>query len=306
MVSKMTLGKIFVSYSWLDKQFVRRLVARLEKSGYLIWLDEKELAPGDRLSSKLAEAIEGSKVIIIVISENSITSNWLKFELELATRRMVEERVRLIPVIKGDVTVPDQLKGLVYADFRPGSRAGYKKLLSAIEDEIPQALENSSFWTQVQHLLAEVFDGKTTVFVLSKSGKKSIDYDVVQIRDLPGFEEELSIPYAIIPSDNFLDYVHGSGVLKREYKIDHENIAEPYFLMVYEGLYNQEHLNTDKGTIRISELDSPYLRLAQYEVWLDMSGLKTMEDRRRAVIKVKSFIREHAIANKSKFGSLLR
>jgi len=51
MVSKVTLGKIFVSYSWLDKQFVRRLVARLEKSGYLIWLDEKELAPGDRLSS---------------------------------------------------------------------------------------------------------------------------------------------------------------------------------------------------------------------------------------------------------------
>lgn len=119
-------------------------MTRLKKEGYLVWLDEKELVPGDRLSSKLAEAIEESKIIIIVVSENSIKSNWLRFELELATRRMIEERVRVIPILKGYVTSPSQLKGLVYADFRSGSRNGYKRLLSAIEDEIPQALNTTT------------------------------------------------------------------------------------------------------------------------------------------------------------------
>ena len=296
------MDKIFISYSWLDKRFIRRLVARLEKEGYHTWLDEKELTPGDRLSSKLAEAIERSKIVIIVISENSIKSNWLKFEMELATRRMVEEHVRLIPVLKGKVAVPEQLRGLVYADFRTNSRDGYKKLLNAIEDELPKALESSSFWTQIQYLLEEVFDHKTSMSIISD--KKSFHYRIVEIHNIPEFDEELTIPYVIIPSYEMFGSIYSGEIVKREFRFDHEEIDHPYFLSIYETRGDQDHFGSNRDRITVSELDSPFLDLSQYEVSIDMNGLTTLGDRRMALQEVKGYFIEHTIAHKKEFGSL--
>jgi hypothetical protein len=78
MNRKTSLGKIFISYSSKDKAFVRKLSNEIEKHGYATWLDEKEIVAGDYLPKKIGEAIKTSKVIIIVLSRNSIFSKWVK------------------------------------------------------------------------------------------------------------------------------------------------------------------------------------------------------------------------------------
>jgi hypothetical protein len=46
------------------------------------WLDEDELLPGDSLIEKLDSALKDSTHLMIVLSPNSVKSDWVKFELE--------------------------------------------------------------------------------------------------------------------------------------------------------------------------------------------------------------------------------
>lgn len=93
-MSKWVLGKVFISHSSRDKAFVRRLAKRLWNEGYQVWLDEKELVPGDALAARLSDTLKESRVVIVVVTPHSVTSKWLSFELNKATERMVEGRCR--------------------------------------------------------------------------------------------------------------------------------------------------------------------------------------------------------------------
>jgi hypothetical protein len=129
------LGKVFVSHSSIDKTFVRRLTSRLSNEGFSIWLDEKELWVGDSLTNKISTAIEAARAVIVVISANALASPWLSYELSSAAHRMVAGKCRLIPVLIGNVDPPPELRGLLYADCRPGKRGGIRKIIEALDGE---------------------------------------------------------------------------------------------------------------------------------------------------------------------------
>jgi len=82
---------------------VRQLARRLSQEGSQVWLDEKELVPGDQLAARLSDALDHCRIIIVVVTANSHESNWLKFELNKATERMIKGECRLIPVLRGKV-----------------------------------------------------------------------------------------------------------------------------------------------------------------------------------------------------------
>jgi hypothetical protein len=103
----LTAGGVYAS---ADKAFVRRLKRRLEEEGYETLLDEKDLLVGDPLATKIFEAIHTARVVIVVVSEASVASNWLKHEVNAAARRMVEGRCRLIPVLIGNVEPPAEVE----------------------------------------------------------------------------------------------------------------------------------------------------------------------------------------------------
>jgi hypothetical protein len=107
------LGKIFISHSSTDKPFVRRLIKRLEEEGFHAWLDEKELLVGDPLSEQIAEALRRARVVIVVVSPTSIRSRWLRYELNLATERMVKGMCRVIPVVVSESDLPPEVAGRI-------------------------------------------------------------------------------------------------------------------------------------------------------------------------------------------------
>jgi hypothetical protein len=98
-MKKHLLGKVFISHSSIDKPFVRRLARRLEKEGFGIWLDERELVAGDSLGKKISEALDSARAVLAVASKASIESRWLEFEVNKATSRMVKGECRVIPVV---------------------------------------------------------------------------------------------------------------------------------------------------------------------------------------------------------------
>lgn len=127
--------KIFLSHSSKDKPFVRRLASDLNRNGVRVWFDEQELSPGDSLVSKVERGLDTSMVVVVVISQNSVNSNWVRSELNYALDRQSAkaEGMRIIPVKIDDAETPLFLKAIYYVDFRKeGYIVGFGKLLKGI------------------------------------------------------------------------------------------------------------------------------------------------------------------------------
>jgi hypothetical protein len=61
---------IFMSHSCKDKKIVARLSTDQNFCGIDVWLDQWELHIGQSLTDELAEAMDDSRYIAIVITEN--------------------------------------------------------------------------------------------------------------------------------------------------------------------------------------------------------------------------------------------
>jgi len=124
----------FLSHSSKDKGFVRRLAADLVAHGVKVWLDEQRILVGDSIPEKIAQGLAESDFFLIVISQSSIESSWVKKELNSALVHEIERRkVKVMPIRLDEAQVPDSIIDKAYADFRGSYEDGFRRLLSAIK-----------------------------------------------------------------------------------------------------------------------------------------------------------------------------
>lgn len=131
--------RIFVSYSHADIRFVRKLCNDLDKYGYQVWRDERELRVGDSIAEKIREAIDSTDFFLLVISPESIASPWVRREIDVGLNAELDGEIKkFLPVLYRDMDIPSLIKGRLYADFRPGKyRQGLAALLKALNLDIP-------------------------------------------------------------------------------------------------------------------------------------------------------------------------
>jgi hypothetical protein len=77
------MADIFISYAHKDQAFVRRMVSTLEAEGFSVWWDHT-IPPGQSWDSFIARGIKEAKAAIVVWSQNSVDSEWVKEEAQLA------------------------------------------------------------------------------------------------------------------------------------------------------------------------------------------------------------------------------
>lgn len=112
------MPSIFLSHSWEDKFFVRKLAEKLRNTGVDVWIDEAELKIGDSLIQKISGAIEKTDYVAAVISNNSVLSPWVQKELAIAmTQEIVGRKVKVLPILLEKCEIPGFLKDKLYADF---------------------------------------------------------------------------------------------------------------------------------------------------------------------------------------------
>lgn len=110
---------VFISYSHRDFEIVEKIATYLVSRNIHIWIDKWQLNHGDSLIKKIQEAITESSVLLIMLSKNSIESEWCKKELTAGLLRELEEkRVVTIPVLLDDCSIPLFLRDKYYVDFR--------------------------------------------------------------------------------------------------------------------------------------------------------------------------------------------
>jgi hypothetical protein len=110
--------QLFLSHSWKDKFFVNKLAEQLAACGVEVWVDSAELKVGDSLFQSVSKAIADNDHFAIILSHNSVSSNWVQRELQLAMNLVLEKKNRrILPILIERCEVPLFLRDLLYADF---------------------------------------------------------------------------------------------------------------------------------------------------------------------------------------------
>ena len=73
---------IFISYSRLDKNIVFPFVKRIEQElNTTCWIDYEGVEGGAQFEEVIVDAIDSSKVVLFMLSDNSLCSKWPKREV---------------------------------------------------------------------------------------------------------------------------------------------------------------------------------------------------------------------------------
>ncbi len=121
---------VFISHASADDPFVDRLAAALERAGVIVWHDKANLRGGNRFGPAIQAAIDQADAIIVVVSNDSIKSDWVNGEIEYARA----QRKPIIPLrlASAPSAMPPNLSSLTYIDFSTQFAKHVLDLLAAL------------------------------------------------------------------------------------------------------------------------------------------------------------------------------
>ena len=122
---------IFLSYSRSGRQFAFRIAEDLKNAGTSVWLDQRDISPGDRWDQAVEKALTECSCVIVILSPSSVNSRNVLDEISFA----LEKSKQVIPVLYRDCDVPFQLRRIRYQDFRGEYVHALTELLGTLRDE---------------------------------------------------------------------------------------------------------------------------------------------------------------------------
>lgn len=127
--------EIFISYSHKDKNRVKDIINALVTSGHKVWYDTLNIQPGDNFITKINEGIMNADVLLIILSNNSVNSGWVRKEYSaMALKDISEEHKRIIPVLIDDVSVPSYLSNYIYLDLSVQFNINLNRLIQQLDE----------------------------------------------------------------------------------------------------------------------------------------------------------------------------
>ena len=137
-------SKIFISYAHQDgSALAGRLHQSLKESGWDVWLDTARLNGGASWTTEIEQALDGSDIVIALLSRGSYLSDTCRAE----QLRSLRKNKCVVPVlVEPDADRPIHLESKQYLDFSVDGeyQAQYSALLGCIQSRTGAAL-NSRF-----------------------------------------------------------------------------------------------------------------------------------------------------------------
>jgi uncharacterized protein YjbI with pentapeptide repeats len=96
----------FISYSTKDEEFADRLYADLQNKGVRCWFAPHDAKGGQKLDLQIDQAIRLHEKVLLILSPDSIKSDWVRREIKKAAKRQAQENkdvlfpVSLVPFKK--------------------------------------------------------------------------------------------------------------------------------------------------------------------------------------------------------------
>ena len=90
----------FISYSTRDQEFAQRLYADLQSRGVRCWFAPHDVQAGKKLHEQIDHAIRIHEKVLLVLSPDSMNSEWVKTEIAKARKREVEQKKHILLPIR--------------------------------------------------------------------------------------------------------------------------------------------------------------------------------------------------------------
>ena len=89
----------FISYSSRDDEFARRLHGRMRDEKLRVWFAPEDMRGGKKIGEQIDRAIQLNDRLLLVLSEHSMKSEWVKTEIRKARKvELRENRQKLFPI----------------------------------------------------------------------------------------------------------------------------------------------------------------------------------------------------------------
>ncbi len=124
------MPRVFLSYSRNDLNFVQGLAQTLMSNGVDVWWDLSSIQGGDNWTEAIPQAIENCELCIVVLTPNSVKSNWVQKEYTYA----LEQEKKVVPVMWQPCKVPFALVNINYIDLQgPKYQDGLNQLIRLVQ-----------------------------------------------------------------------------------------------------------------------------------------------------------------------------
>jgi TIR domain len=120
----------FLSYAREDAEFVLRLAKDLRVGGAGVWVDQLDIAPGQRWDRAVEDALAKCLELVVILSPAAVESTNVMDEVSLA----LEDGKTVVPVLHSQCKVPFRLRRLQYVDLSLDYKAGLDRLLDTLGD----------------------------------------------------------------------------------------------------------------------------------------------------------------------------
>ena len=103
----------FLSYAREDAEFVLRLAKDLRVGGAGVWVDQLDIAPGQRWDRAVEDALAKCLELVVILSPAAVESTNVMDEVSLA----LEDGKTVVPVLHRQCKIPFRLRRLQYVDL---------------------------------------------------------------------------------------------------------------------------------------------------------------------------------------------
>jgi len=91
-----TFHSCFISYCSRDQDFAIRLYADLRANGIRCWFAPRDLQGGKKIHEQIGHAISAHDRLLIILSDSSMNSEWVKTEIANAREREAQEKRQML------------------------------------------------------------------------------------------------------------------------------------------------------------------------------------------------------------------
>ena len=165
--------KIFISYPRADMEIADLLVVALEAAGFIVFIDRRDLPYGERWQQVISEHIRDSDTVVYLVSERSVSSRWVRWELQ----QVAELKKRLLPIVIAPCPVESLPPAIASIELLP------KQGIFASETHFPdlvRALNTNRAWVMQSTKLASrtvdwIHGGRKTALLLRGAALQSAE-----------------------------------------------------------------------------------------------------------------------------------
>jgi len=139
------MPQVFISYSRKDLAFVEHLASDLKEAGLDVWYDLSGLEGGARWRIEIEKAIRESQYVIVVLSPNSVASEWVEEERLFAQ----EIQKKIIPLLYKKCDLPLGYRTRHFIDIQGTNyEQNFNEILRALDVQpvVPKKIHPQRKW----------------------------------------------------------------------------------------------------------------------------------------------------------------